>query len=189
MSTRWRCAVCEAVNDGGDTCTACEPPSPRRSCNLHQPRRRPTPVPEGMAGPEERLGDQAATEIPVRELPRRRLELDRSNDGPYDVHDGNERTTHDHGFGSTAAACRRARDAARSRGDRNAPRQPAPRSADLRGLGPLWQLDIARETAGIGVVVIACRARAGGRPRPPRRDRRPLAWRGFLRRGRWPSWG
>jgi hypothetical protein len=40
-----------------------------------------------MAAPEERLGDQAATEIPVRELPRRRLELDRPNDGPYDVHD------------------------------------------------------------------------------------------------------
>ena len=23
MSTRWRCAVCEAVNDGGETCAAC----------------------------------------------------------------------------------------------------------------------------------------------------------------------
>src|SRR4029453_1335531 len=23
MSTRWRCAICEAVNDGGETCAAC----------------------------------------------------------------------------------------------------------------------------------------------------------------------
>jgi hypothetical protein len=41
----------------------------------------------GKPAPEERLGDQAATEIPVRELPRRRLELDRPDDGPYDVYD------------------------------------------------------------------------------------------------------
>ena len=44
-------------------------------------------MPEGMAAPGEGLGDQAAAEIPVRELPRRRLELDRPNDGPHDVHD------------------------------------------------------------------------------------------------------
>jgi hypothetical protein len=40
-----------------------------------------------MAAPEEQLGNQDATEIPVRELPRRRLELDRPDDDPYDVYD------------------------------------------------------------------------------------------------------
>jgi hypothetical protein len=79
MSTRWRCAVCEAVNDGGDTCTACGATVTETVVQA--------PPAEATPAPEERLGDQAATEIPVRELPRRRLELDRPEDGPYDVHD------------------------------------------------------------------------------------------------------
>jgi hypothetical protein len=85
MSTRWRCAVCEAVNDGGDTCTACG--ATVTETVVQAPPAEATPVPEGMAAPEEQLGNQAATEIPVRELPRRRLELDRPDDGPYDVYD------------------------------------------------------------------------------------------------------
>jgi hypothetical protein len=44
-------------------------------------------APEGARAPEPALGDDAATEIPVRELPRRRLEPDRPDDGPYDVYD------------------------------------------------------------------------------------------------------
>jgi hypothetical protein len=87
MSTRWRCAVCDAVNDGGDTCAACgakvtqtvvqAPPAPRE-----------TAAPTRTQAPEERIGDDAATEIPVRELPRRgRLEPDRPDDRPYDVYD------------------------------------------------------------------------------------------------------
>jgi hypothetical protein len=85
MSTQWRCAVCEAVNDGGDACAACgakvtqtvvqAPPAPRETA---APKR--TPAPEG------RIGDDAA-EIPVRELPRRRLEPDQPDDGPHDVYD------------------------------------------------------------------------------------------------------
>jgi hypothetical protein len=86
MSTQWRCAVCEAVNDGGDACAACgakvtqtvvqAPPAPRETA---APKR--TPAPEG------RIGDDAAAEIPVRELPRRRLEPDQPDDGPHDVYD------------------------------------------------------------------------------------------------------
>ena len=86
MSTPWRCAVCEAVNEGGDTCAACgakvtqtvvqAPPAPRR-----------TPAPKRTQVPEGRTGDDAATDIPVPELPRRRLEPDRPDDGPYDVYD------------------------------------------------------------------------------------------------------
>lgn len=86
MSTQWRCAVCEAVNDGGDTCAACgakvtrtvvqAPPAPRR-----------TAAPKQAQAPEGRVGDDTATDIPVRELPRRRLEPDRPDDGAYDVYD------------------------------------------------------------------------------------------------------
>jgi hypothetical protein len=86
MSTQWRCAVCEAVNQGGDTCAACgakvtqtvvqAPPAPRETA---APKR--TPAPEG------RIEDDPATEIPVRELPRGRLEPDRPDDAPYDVYD------------------------------------------------------------------------------------------------------
>jgi hypothetical protein len=90
MSTKWRCAVCEAVNDGGDTCTAC---GARVTQTIVQARRaEATPVPEGRAAPdrarapEPGLGDDSATEIPVRELPRR-LEPDRPDHGPYDVYD------------------------------------------------------------------------------------------------------
>ena len=86
MSTQWRCAVCEAVNEGGDTCAACgakvtqtvvqAPPAPRR-----------TAAPKRTQAAEGRIGDDAATDIPVREVPRRRLEPDRPDDGPYDVYD------------------------------------------------------------------------------------------------------
>jgi hypothetical protein len=74
------------VNDGGDACAACgakvtqtvvqAPPAPRETA---APKR--TPAPEG------RIGDDAAAEIPVRELPRRRLEPDQPDDGPHDVYD------------------------------------------------------------------------------------------------------
>ena len=66
MSTRWRCAVCEAVNDGGDTCAAC---GARVTQTVVQ-------------------APPAEADIPVRELPRRgRLEPDRPDDGPYDIYD------------------------------------------------------------------------------------------------------
>jgi hypothetical protein len=84
MSTQWRCAVCEAVNDGGDTCAAC-------GATVTQtvlPPAAPPPERERAAAPEARPADDAATEIPVRELPRRgRLEPDRPDDGPYEVYD------------------------------------------------------------------------------------------------------
>jgi hypothetical protein len=86
MSTRWRCAVCEAVNDGGDTCAAC---GARVTQTVVQaPPDEATPAPKRTAGFERRVDDEAATDIPVRELPRRgRLEPDRPDDGPYDVYD------------------------------------------------------------------------------------------------------
>jgi hypothetical protein len=85
MSTRWRCAVCEAVNDGGDTCVACG--ATVTQTVVQAPPAEPPPMPERTSAPEGRLRDDAATEIPVRELPRRRLEPDRLDDGPYDIYD------------------------------------------------------------------------------------------------------
>ena len=95
MSTQWRCAVCEAVNEGGDTCAACgarvtqtviqAPPAPRRAATP-----KPTQPPEARVGDGTAtdVGDGTATDIPVRELPRRpRLEPDRPDDGPYDIYD------------------------------------------------------------------------------------------------------
>jgi hypothetical protein len=86
MSTRWRCAVCEAVNDGGDTCAAC---GARVTQTVVQaPSAEAAPTPKRSTGSEGTVGDEAATDIPVRELPRRgRLEPDRPDDGLYDVYD------------------------------------------------------------------------------------------------------
>lgn len=84
MSTRWRCAVCEAVNDGGDTCVACG--ATVTETVVQAPPAAAPPAPSRTAAPRRR-GDDAATEIPVRELRGRRLEPDRPDDGPYDIYD------------------------------------------------------------------------------------------------------
>ena len=86
MSTQWRCAVCEAVNDGGDTCAACGAKVTQTVVQA-PPEPRGTAAPKRAQAPEGRIGDDAATDIPVRELPRRRLEPDQPDDGPYDVYD------------------------------------------------------------------------------------------------------
>ena len=86
MSTRWRCAVCEAINDDGDTCAAC---GARVTQTVVQaPSAEAAPAPKRTAATEGTAGDETATDIPVRELPRRpRLEPDRPDDGPYDIYD------------------------------------------------------------------------------------------------------
>jgi hypothetical protein len=85
MSTRWRCAVCEAVNEGGDTCAAC---GARVTQTVVQaPSAEAAPAPKKTAPSEGTVSNEAATDIPVRELPRRgRLEPDRPDD-VYDVYD------------------------------------------------------------------------------------------------------
>jgi hypothetical protein len=91
MSTPWRCAVCEAVNQGGDTCAACGARVTQTVVQAQPPETTAVPertaAPEGARAPEPTLGDDAATEIPVRELPRRRLEPDRPDLGPYEIYD------------------------------------------------------------------------------------------------------
>ena len=85
MSTRWRCAVCEAVNEGGDTCAAC---GARVTQTVVQaPSAEAAPAPKKTAASEGTVRNEAATDIPVRELPRRgRLEPDRPDD-VYDLYD------------------------------------------------------------------------------------------------------
>jgi hypothetical protein len=79
MSTQWRCAVCDAVNDGGDTCAAC-------GATVTQTVVRAPPA-EAPSTPERAPDDNDASEIPVRELPRRRPETEPPGDGPYDIYD------------------------------------------------------------------------------------------------------
>jgi hypothetical protein len=45
VSTLWRCAVCETVNDGGRSCTACGAPLTRRSAAATAIRGRIAPTP------------------------------------------------------------------------------------------------------------------------------------------------
>ena len=78
MSTRWRCAICEAVNEGGEICAAC-------GAKVTQTVVQPKPA-EQPSAPERSPGEQEATEIPVRELPRR-PEGEQPADGPYDIFD------------------------------------------------------------------------------------------------------
>jgi len=79
MSIRWRCAICEAVNEGGETCAAC-------GATVTQTVVQPIPA-ETPSPPERAPSEIDATEIPVRELPRRRPETEPPADGPYDIYD------------------------------------------------------------------------------------------------------
>ncbi len=45
MSALWRCAVCETVNDGGRSCSACGAPLTRRSAAATAIRGRIAPAP------------------------------------------------------------------------------------------------------------------------------------------------
>jgi hypothetical protein len=67
------------MNDGGDSCAAC-------GAKVTQTVVQPTPA-EAPSTPERAPGDNDATEIPVRELPRRRPQIEPSGDDPYDVYD------------------------------------------------------------------------------------------------------
>jgi hypothetical protein len=79
MSTRWRCAICEAVNDGGETCAAC-------GAKVTQTVVQPMPA-EAPSPPERAPSENEATEIRVRELPPRRPETEPPGDVFYDIYD------------------------------------------------------------------------------------------------------
>jgi hypothetical protein len=95
MSTRWRCAVCESVNDGGETCSACGAPFTETAA-LPTPTLQ-TPARE-ITVPEER-----EREVPVRELPVRKPDTEReipSYDGEniYDYFDADGRNDTDDSY-------------------------------------------------------------------------------------------
>jgi hypothetical protein len=79
MSTRWQCAVCESVNDGGDTCSVC-------GATVVQTTTRATPVPQTPAR-EARTQEERETDVPVRELPVREAPSETSSSDGYDLYD------------------------------------------------------------------------------------------------------
>jgi hypothetical protein len=79
MSTRWQCAVCESINDGGDTCSVC-------GATVSRTVTRATPVPKAPAR-ELPTQEEPETEVPVRELPVREPVRGASEAASYDVYD------------------------------------------------------------------------------------------------------
>lgn len=79
MSTRWQCAVCEASNDGGDTCSVCGatvvktttrvPPAPK------PPPRKPS------------VQEQDDTSIPARKPPIREPASEVAYPAGFDIYD------------------------------------------------------------------------------------------------------
>ena len=59
MSTRWQCAVCEASNDGGDSCSVCGATVVRTTTRVP-----PAPTPPVRKPP---VQEQDDTSVPVRE--------------------------------------------------------------------------------------------------------------------------
>jgi hypothetical protein len=69
MTTLWKCAVCETVNDGGRSCTACGAPLTRRSAAATAVRGRiaPVPAPPPPAAPLPEPIRRAINREPVEE--------------------------------------------------------------------------------------------------------------------------
>ena len=63
MRRRWQCAVCEASNDGGDSCSVC-------GATVVQTTTRVPPAPKPPV-PKSPVQEQDDTSVPVRELPVR----------------------------------------------------------------------------------------------------------------------
>ena len=63
MSTRWQCAVCEASNDGGDTCSVCGATVVKTTTRVPSVPKRPAHKPP--------VQTQDDTSVPVHELPVR----------------------------------------------------------------------------------------------------------------------
>jgi predicted nucleic acid-binding Zn-ribbon protein len=85
MSTRWRCGVCEAVNDGGQTCVACGA-TVTQTVTQASPAQA-EPAREAPARDETPAREDLASEIPVRELPGRKDERETPYYGSHDVYD------------------------------------------------------------------------------------------------------
>jgi hypothetical protein len=79
MSTRWQCAVCEASNDGGDSCSVCGATVVRTTTRVP-----PAPKPPARKPP---VQEQDNTSVPVRELPVREPAREIAYPAGYDIYD------------------------------------------------------------------------------------------------------
>ena len=79
MSTRWQCAVCEASNDGGESCSVC-------GATVVQTTTRVPPAPKPPA-PKPPVQEQGDTSIPVRELPAREPPREAAYPAGYEIYD------------------------------------------------------------------------------------------------------
>ena len=79
MSTRWQCAVCEASNDGGESCSVC-------GATVVQTTTR---VPSAPTRPARKLPvqEQDDTSVPVRELPVREPASEVAYPAGFDIYD------------------------------------------------------------------------------------------------------
>jgi hypothetical protein len=79
MSIRWQCAVCEASNDGGDSCSVCGATVVKTTTRVPSVPKRPArklPVQE-----------QDDTSVPVPELPVREPAREAAYPAGYDIYD------------------------------------------------------------------------------------------------------
>ena len=79
MSTRWQCAVCEASNDGGDSCSVC-------GATVVQTTTRVPPAPTPPV-PKPPVQEQDDTSIPAREPPIREPASEVAYPTGFDIYD------------------------------------------------------------------------------------------------------
>jgi hypothetical protein len=79
MSNRWQCAVCEASNDGGDSCSVCGATVVKTTTRVPSVPKRPAPKPP--------VQEQDDTSVPVRELPIREPAREVAYPAGYDIYD------------------------------------------------------------------------------------------------------
>jgi hypothetical protein len=79
MSTRWQCAVCEASNDGGDTCSVCGATVVKTTTRVPSVSKRPAHKPP--------VQTQDDTSVPVRELPVREPASEVAYPAGYGIYD------------------------------------------------------------------------------------------------------
>jgi hypothetical protein len=79
MSTRWQCAVCEASNDGGDTCSVCGATVVKTTTRVPSVPKRPAHKPS--------VQTQDDTSVPVRELPVREPASEAAHPAGFDIYD------------------------------------------------------------------------------------------------------
>ena len=79
MSRRWQCAVCEASNDGGDSCSVCGATVVQTTTRVPAAPMPPVPKPPAQ--------EQDDTSVPVRELPVRKPASEVAYPAGYDIYD------------------------------------------------------------------------------------------------------